>query len=262
MRLEMRTLTGAALIGVAAVAAWSIGGGCLGECVASHQCPCPDGQYGTSVCNVDGSSACNCCRHPGMPCDADHPCCSGACLGGVCQTQACLAFGMACTADTECCSGTQCCNGVCGQPGCCAPQFTPCTAAGQCCSGYDCVAGWHHDGFTEVPACVLTALPDCQLGSQASAAVCSYDYCTDSRVRAITCEDVDGEIVCACVVDGVTEATFTPISGDAGGAGGSGGSGGSGGDAAGAGGSGASGGGVVPVLDCRSLDDFCSFNTL
>ena len=50
-----------------------------------------------------------CCTENGFPCPSRLTCCSGNCLGGVCQ--ACKTIGTTCGFNSECCSRN--CNGTC-----------------------------------------------------------------------------------------------------------------------------------------------------
>lgn len=88
---------------------------------------------------------CNQCTPNGGPCMTGPNCCSGTCVGGVCQN-ACTPDGGMCNSSFECCSGS-CNGGVCQEA--CSPDGTTCGSDPECCSG-NCIGGFC--GFSQCPS--------------------------------------------------------------------------------------------------------------
>jgi hypothetical protein len=123
-------------------------------------------------CNTSSTCDAAACVGDAQTCVVDRDCCSGSCLGGICQTlnANCKTAGNACNGGAECCStvcnnhvcslrgsycaqsgdvcyrDTDCCIGscalapggvvgTCGANGTCAVGGTACNSCGTCCSG-------------------------------------------------------------------------------------------------------------------------------
>ena len=75
------------------------------------------------------------CGKLGSACATGTDCCSGTCVGGVCNLGACVADGQACSASADCCGGS-CVGGACAAlSGDCKSLNNPCNSASDCCSG-------------------------------------------------------------------------------------------------------------------------------
>ena len=85
------------------------------------------------ICGVD----CNVCAPNGSLCMSGPDCCSGTCVGGVCE-DACFPDGNMCSAFDQCCSNS-CVNGTCESA--CSPDGSFCGDPDECCSGI-CIAGF------------------------------------------------------------------------------------------------------------------------
>lgn len=84
-------------------------------------------QEAQSLCGA----ACGTCAQNGSMCAAGPNCCSGNCVGGICQ-KACNPDGGTCIGFADCCSGV-CANGTCGQQ--CKADGFACMTPGECCTG-------------------------------------------------------------------------------------------------------------------------------
>jgi hypothetical protein len=93
-----------------------------------------------SFCVQESQSLCGAmcgqCAQNGQMCATGANCCSGTCVGGICQN-ACQPDGGPCMNFQDCCSGV-CAQGKCGTQ--CKQDGTGCMLGSECCSG-SCNAG-------------------------------------------------------------------------------------------------------------------------
>ncbi len=151
----------------------------------------------------DGSGGA--CLNVGAACATPGDCCSGNCVGKVCEVPSCTSDGKACKTDGDCCSGS------CGSGGTCAPLNTSCKTLGNSCSGdADCCSKLCKGGvcsassFCAQNGDVCTTNGDCCGGLCTIMSGGTKGTCSQPAGHASNCTAVDGTLCGGLVGDGGT----------------------------------------------------------